>query len=70
MCRHSLVDVKYRMVPFANRSRDIAVTMAKFQIPALTYKGHGISGTAVPPANDPTCDVLQKKENEEEDRQL
>ena len=42
----------------------IAGTMDKLHIPALTYRGHCISGTATPSANDATLSfVLCMKED-------
>ena len=45
----------------------IAGSLAKFQIPTLTYKGHCISGTVTSSANDATCRhlLLTKEEDEE-----
>ena len=53
---------KDRKVSFAKSRVAVANTLAKFQIPALTYRGHCISGTAAPPANAATCNhVLDTK---------
>ena len=50
-----MVDVKDPTVSFTKRRGAITVTMAKFQIPALTYKGNCIIDTAtLPLANDHT----------------
>ena len=47
ICRHWLVDIKYLTVCFVKSRQDVAGTMAKFQIPAISYKGHCISSTAM-----------------------
>ena len=60
-----MVNVKDPTVSLSKCRRTIAGTMAKFQIPALTYKGHCIRDTAVPSANYANCShVLHIKEKE------
>ena len=46
--------LKDPMVSFTKSRRAIARTLNKFKIPALTSRGHCISGTAMPSANDAT----------------
>jgi len=60
-----MVNVKDPTVSLSKCRRTIAGTMSKFQIPALTYKGHCIRDTAVPSANYANCShVLHIKEKE------
>ena len=54
ICQYSLVDVRDPMVTSAKRRRAIAGSMAKFQIPAHSSRGHCITGTATSSANDAT----------------
>ena len=49
------MDVKDPMVSFVKSRRAVASTMAKFQISALTTKGHYTSGAAMPSVNDATA---------------
>ena len=48
------VAVKDPILSFVKSRRAITGTLAKFQLPALTYRGHCISSTAMPSANDAT----------------
>ena len=54
ICRNLLVDAKDVIVSFTKSREAITGTINKLQIPALTYKGHCISSTAMPSANDAT----------------
>ena len=65
VCQHLLVDVKDPTVSFATSGRAIAGTMAKFQIPTLTSRGHCINGTAAPSANDATPQICAAYVEEE-----
>ena len=59
------MDVKETLVPFAKSRRAItgrSGTITKFQIPALTNRGHCISCTAVLSANDATLQLCAEYE--------
>ena len=70
ICQHSLVDVKDPVVSFAKSMWAIAGTTVKFRIPALTYRGHCISGSTTPSANDATLQPCAAHTNKEEAKEF